>query len=137
MSENDLPSTEKIQIKIPIDIPLVERIEVGPFPFGAGRDGDCRVARASLWLGSNSTWRVDHEFWSSAILVGDRMTERFILTSESDELLATWDIEHGLDPGDYRRDSHSGSDSGIGANWSRIAFCSKTIICNQPHLGDR
>jgi hypothetical protein len=132
MSENDPPSSEKIQIKIPIDLSLIEMIEAGPFEFGAARDGDCRSARASLWLGSNSTWRVDHEFWSSAILIGDRMKTRFVLSSASDEFLASWDIVHGLDPGDYRRDSHSGSNSGIGENWNRIAFCTKTIICNEP-----
>jgi len=63
-------------------------------------------------------------------IFGDRIATRIKVCDRNGYAFASWEISHGLDPGDVREETHQGRSDEMAAHWLEIATVTREGTCN-------
>lgn len=102
---------------------------LGPFTWGGAAAGDCRWESDEVYLYSDGRWLHNHRFRSAADIFGDRIVTRMKVVDPNGYAIASWEIKHGIDPGDDRTDSHQGIEPEISRLWDSIIGMTRGGAC--------
>lgn len=110
--------------------PQEEMLEVLKFSKGEASAGDCIWIYDEVILYSDGRYLHKYKVKGDGTIFGDRITTKIRVIDRNGYAFASWEVSHGLDPGDVREETHQGRSDEIIAHWGEIAGVSRDGTCS-------
>lgn len=110
--------------------PQSESQEHRKFSWEEERRADCIWIYDEVFLYPHGRYFHKYKVKGDGTIFGDRITTKIKVYDEIGYVFASWEISHGLDPGDVREETHQARSDKMAAHWGDIAFVAREGTCN-------